>query len=153
MQETNWIPGLVSSHVPRSNEACVPEPLSLCSRDWEPWLRKPACPRAHVSHQEKPLQWEVHAPQMESSPPLAATREKACAATKTQHSQHQINTIIYIKKGTGKAECLAYLHRVEDQNIGIQMLRALLSPSWLAGLCFELSRGFLLDNPSALGSG
>ena len=65
--------------------------------------------------------------------PLAANREKAWAATNTQQTQKKKNKIILKKKkkkkGTGKAECVAYIHRVEDQNIGIQMPRALLSPS------------------------
>ena len=36
----------------------------------EPQVLKPACPRAHALQQEKPLQGEARAPQLESSPRL-----------------------------------------------------------------------------------
>ena len=36
----------------------------------EPQLLKPESPRAHHLQQEKPVQWEAHKPQLESSPHL-----------------------------------------------------------------------------------
>ena len=42
--------------------------IELCSRAQEPQLLKPPHPRACALQQEKPLQWEAHAPQLESSP-------------------------------------------------------------------------------------
>ena len=36
--DTGSIPGLGRSHVPQSNEACVPQLLSLCSRAGKPQL-------------------------------------------------------------------------------------------------------------------
>ena len=50
--------------------ACVLEPSSR--NYWSPCAEQP------VLHpqQEKPLQWETHAPQLERSSPLATTREK-----------------------------------------------------------------------------
>ena len=36
-------PGPGRSHMPRSNKACVPQLLSLCSRDHVPQLLKPTC--------------------------------------------------------------------------------------------------------------
>ena len=36
------------SHMPRSNETCVPQLLSLCSRAQEPHLPKPVSPRAQA---------------------------------------------------------------------------------------------------------
>ena len=53
----------------RSNEACVPQLLSLHSRAREPQLLKPA-PRACAPQQEKPLQWEACAPQWRVVPAL-----------------------------------------------------------------------------------
>ena len=37
--------------------------------------------------QERPPQSEAHTPQLGSGPPLTATGESLCAATKTQHRQ------------------------------------------------------------------
>ena len=55
--------------------------------------------RACILHQEKAPQWEACALQLESTPhptvPLATTRERECAATKTQCGQKLIN---YFKK-------------------------------------------------------
>ena len=41
--------------------------------------------------QEKPPQWEAHAPQLESNPCLVQLKE---SPAKTQHSQKQINKYI-----------------------------------------------------------
>ena len=44
-------------------------------------------PKAHAPQQEKPLQWEVWAPQLKSSPLSQQLEKSLCVATKTQHSQ------------------------------------------------------------------
>ena len=54
--DTGLIPDLGQFYMPRRNEACVPELLSLCSRAQEPQLPKPTCPRVHAQKQEKPPQ-------------------------------------------------------------------------------------------------
>ena len=41
--DTGSIPGPGRSHMSRSNKACAPQLLSLCSRACEPQLLKPAC--------------------------------------------------------------------------------------------------------------
>ena len=48
-------PGLGSSHMPRSNEACAPQLLSLCSRARKPQLRKPVClePMLHYKKSQR----------------------------------------------------------------------------------------------------
>ena len=58
--DTGSSPGLGRSHMPRSNEAHVPQLLSLHSRACEPQLLKPTClepmlrnKRSH--HNEKPM--------------------------------------------------------------------------------------------------
>ena len=56
------------SHLPRSNLAYELQVLSLCSRFREPWLLKPTSPRACTLQQQKPLQWEAWASQLENSP-------------------------------------------------------------------------------------
>ena len=55
------IPGLGGSHMLQNNWAHVPQLLSLHSRVSEPQLLKPHKARACIP-QEKPLQWEAHAP-------------------------------------------------------------------------------------------
>ena len=47
---------------------CAPEPKSPNYWAHTLQLLKPMGPRAHDPHQEKPLQWEAHGPQLESSP-------------------------------------------------------------------------------------
>ena len=64
--------------------ACAPEPGSHNYWAHVPKLLKATSPTAHAP-QEKPLQWEAWAPQLKSSPMLAATKESPRAATKTQH--------------------------------------------------------------------
>ena len=49
-------------------------------------FHKPWVSQAHVPQQEKPLQWEARAPQLEMSPRSAAEK-----AAKTQRSQKQTN--------------------------------------------------------------
>ena len=50
------IPGLGGSHTLQSNEAHVPQQLSLCPRVWELQLLTPACPRTCAQQQEEPLE-------------------------------------------------------------------------------------------------
>ena len=63
------IPDLGRSLLPQSNEACMPQLLSLssCSRAWEMQLQKPKGPKARALQQEKPWPWAPHAPQLDSS--------------------------------------------------------------------------------------
>ena len=89
-------PGLGRSHMLRSNETRAPQLLSLCSRAHEPQLlslcattTEARTPRARAPQQEKPLQWEAHAPQR---------RESLRTATKAQRSQKWINKINLFKK-------------------------------------------------------
>ena len=84
--DTGSSPGLGRFHMPRSNEACAPQLLSLRSGAREPQLLKPMSLepvlRYKRSHRrENP----VH--RSEEGPPLAATGESPRAATKTQRSQ------------------------------------------------------------------
>ena len=51
--------------------ACALEPVSYSYWAHAPQLRKPVCPRARALQYEKPLQWEAHAPQLESGPCLS----------------------------------------------------------------------------------
>ena len=91
------IPDLGRSHISQSISAWVPQLLSPCSRAWKPSYRAHAPqrselthPRACVSQQEKPLQWEAPTP-LESSPCLLQLEKSQSKAMKTQHSQKQIN--------------------------------------------------------------
>ena len=61
--DTGSSPGPGRSHMPRSNKACVPQLLSLCSRAREPQLlslrattTEAHVPRACALQQEKPRQ-------------------------------------------------------------------------------------------------
>ena len=76
MQETR-VQALVREdfHMPWSNWAHAPQLLSLHSRAREPQLLSPRAttteahaPRNHASQQEKPPQWEAHAPQGRVAP-------------------------------------------------------------------------------------
>ena len=70
-------PGPGGSRMPRSNWARAPQLLSLHSRARKPQLLS-ACattteahvPRARAPQQEKPPQWEAHAPQQRVAPAL-----------------------------------------------------------------------------------
>ena len=77
MQGT-WVQSLVRED-PTGHEATKPVHHNY-------WAR---APRARAPQQEKPPQWEAHAPQQR----VAATRESPRTATKTQHSQKYINKI------------------------------------------------------------
>ena len=59
----------------------VPQLLSPCAATTEAWAPRPPAPQ-----REEPPQWEVHGPQLESSP-CSPQLEKAHTATKTQSSQ------------------------------------------------------------------
>ena len=87
------IPAPERSHTPRRNEACVLQPLGLCSRAHElqlpgphaatSELPEPVLPNKRSHRSEKPEH-------MTNSPclsPLTATRESPGATTKTHHSQ------------------------------------------------------------------
>ena len=86
-------PGLGKFHMLQSSQARGPQLLSLRSRAREPQ------PRSHVPQPRKPSHLELmlcnkraaaaRSPHTTTGeqPPLAAAREKACAATETQHSQ------------------------------------------------------------------
>ena len=72
--DTGSSPGLGRSHMPRSNWAREPQPLSL-----RVWSLCSATKRGRDS--ERPVHRD------EERPPLAATRESPRTETKTQHSQ------------------------------------------------------------------
>ena len=73
------ISGPGRSHMPQSNQAL------LNSGAHEPSTEAPH-PRAHAPQQEKSLQWESHAPQLESSPSSPQV-EKNPHSNKEPHSQ------------------------------------------------------------------
>ena len=69
--DTDLIPGPGRPSMSWSNEAHVPQLLSLCSRAREPQLLKPECPRALAQQQERPTPWlesSPHSPELEKTP-------------------------------------------------------------------------------------
>ena len=73
--DTGLIPGPGRSHMPQSNQAHVPQLLSLCPRAHVLQLLSPCAtttearaPRACAPQQENPPQWEAHAPQRRVAP-------------------------------------------------------------------------------------
>ena len=54
--DSGLIPGLGRFHMLQSNQARVPQLLSLCSRACELQLLKPLCSSAHTPQEEKPQQ-------------------------------------------------------------------------------------------------
>ena len=72
--------------MPWSNEARAPQLLSLRSRAREPQLLKPPCLQP-VLHDKRSHRNEKPVHRNKEEPPLTATRESLCAATKTQCSQ------------------------------------------------------------------
>ena len=68
----------------QEDSTCLRATKPMCHNYWAlmPQSVKPMHPRIHAA-QEKPPQWESHAPQLESSPPLTAARESPWAAVKT----------------------------------------------------------------------
>ena len=60
-----------------------PQLLSLSAANTEALT-----PKTHALQQEKPPQWEAHAPQQRVAP-ITATRESPRAAMKTQRSQNK----------------------------------------------------------------
>ena len=68
------IPGVGGSHMSRDNGTRSAAAIEV---HW---------PGACTPQQEKPLQWEAHAPQLETHP-HSPQLEKACAAAKTQCNQ------------------------------------------------------------------
>ena len=79
--DTSSVPGPGGSHVPWRKEARALQPLSLCSRAWEPQL---LCPRAAVTEAWRPgtpatreaTTTESPCTSAAEQPPLAASREK-----------------------------------------------------------------------------
>ena len=71
-----------SGKTPHAGEQLSPWPRlwAMCSRAQTLQLLKPARPRASAPQQEKPLQWEAHAPRLDSGPQLSTAGEKP-----TQH--------------------------------------------------------------------
>ena len=94
-------PGPRRSHMPQSKKACAPQLLSPRATTTEaraPQLLKPARVEP-VLHNKRSHRNEKPAHLNKEWPPLAATRESLRAATKTQHSQKEINKINkFIKK-------------------------------------------------------
>ena len=73
--DTSLSPGPGRSHMPWNNSAREPQLLSLRSRAHEPQLLSPHAttteahvPRSCAPQQEKPPQWEAHAPQQRVAP-------------------------------------------------------------------------------------
>ena len=82
--DTSSILDLGRSHMPRSNLSGAPQPLSLCSRVWEPQLLKPMHSRARGLQEEKPLQCGAWAAKLESSlRPPQLEKSSHDTATKT----------------------------------------------------------------------
>ena len=85
------ISGLGRSHMLWSNRACVPQLLILCSRACKLQLLKAMNSRACAVQEEKPLQWEAQAPELESGH-LSLKLEKACAHSEDSCSQNKTTT-------------------------------------------------------------
>ena len=95
-RDTGSLSGRGIPHMLWSNKACAPQLLSLCSRAGEPRLLSPraptteACaPRTCVAQQEKPPQWETHAPQLGRSSCLPQLEK--CLHSKEDPEQPKIN--------------------------------------------------------------
>ena len=71
--DTGSTPGLARSHMPRSNYSRLPQLLNLCCKACGPQLPKPACLGPTLCN--KRSHCHARTPQLESRPPLAATRE------------------------------------------------------------------------------
>ena len=87
------IPGLEKSHMPQRNQACVPAPLSLCSRAQGPKLLssgakrpKPVRPGSRAQQWGEPLQWDVCSPH-ERGASCSPQPEKSPRSHETWHSQ------------------------------------------------------------------
>ena len=92
------IPDPGTFHMPRSNSAFMPQLMSLCSGAHELQLMSlcavtaEACvPRACAPHQEKPPQWEAHAPQWRVAPSLCNKRKPVPAFSNKDPAQPKIN--------------------------------------------------------------
>ena len=81
--DTGSIPDLGKSHMPWSNQARVPQLLSLCSGAWELQRLKPARPRVLAPRQEKSLQWETRTLQPEKSPHSPQPEGSPCSSEDT----------------------------------------------------------------------
>ena len=78
------------------------------------------CSRARTPQQDKPPQWEVYAPQLESRPPLSTTRESPPAAMRTQCSQKWIKKY-KLKKYYWDTKCIFNWENVENSTLDTSM--------------------------------
>ena len=87
------------------DSVCALEPPS--HNYWAPWATTPEVldPRACSLQQEKPRQWEPHALQIETSPPLTATRERPSTAKNKINKYIKESTVI----STTKQKCTKIL--------------------------------------------
>ena len=76
-----WVSGKI---VPRPSTT---KPVHHNGWDHATQSLKPEQPRARAPGQETPPQWGAHKSQLESRPPLDATRESPCTLMKIQHNQ------------------------------------------------------------------
>ena len=83
-KDAGSIPGPGKSHMPKSNEAHVPQLLSLHSRAWEPELLSPRAQKPTTREATK-MRSPLTAATAQPSP--AATRESLLTAMKTGDSQ------------------------------------------------------------------
>ena len=88
--DTGSSPGLGRSHMPWSNEAHVPQLLSLRSRARETQLLKTARLKP-VLHNKRSHRNEKPTHRNEEQPPLAATRESPCADPTQPKTNKQTN--------------------------------------------------------------
>ena len=95
VQET-WVRSLVSEDPTclRATEPPALQLLGLCSRAQEPQLLKPAHLRVSTLQQEKPLQWEARALQLEYS--RHSLQLEKSPHSNSEPAQPKINKTIYI---------------------------------------------------------
>ena len=111
--DTGLIPDPGKPHLLGGNQAHPPQLLSLCSRTQEPQLlsllavtAEAWAPRARAPRQEKSLQWEACAPQLE----------------KARRSQKEINKIIFKKrKNTWRTSLMVQWLRLRVPKAGVQV--------------------------------
>ena len=134
--DTDTIPDLGRSHMPRSDQARVPH-------YW-------ACALETESQQEKPPQWEAHVPQRESSP-CSGPLEKSPSSNEDP-AQPKINKLYLKKKKKGKEKGEADV-RPSTQAISLNRwppYNAHRSVYFDMGGKTELSYYFMLDNYTVL---
>ena len=96
-EDTDSIPDPGRFHKLRSNWAYKSQLLSLCSQAqgrsyWASMLPqlKPTRPRSCAPKSDRAPRWEVHTPQLKSSPCSSQLEKKTLVVSKTQHSQKYI---------------------------------------------------------------